>query len=123
MKLRIIPIAAAVLAISWSAQAHAPKIGANGGKQADAGNYHVEILPRGTRLRVYVRAHDGDKPVSTNGFKGVAIFVVGGKPQRIALVPAGDNALEGEGEVPLPASPAGAVQITTPTGSTIQAKF
>ena len=57
------------------------------------------------------------------GFKGLAIFVVDGKPQRIPLTPAGENRLSGTSSVALPASPKGAVQITIPSGSTLQAKF
>ena len=90
MKPRVMLIAVAVsVASSWTALAHAPKMGANGGPQADAGSYHVEILPSGTTLRVFLRDH-GDKGVSTAGFKGTAIFVVNGKPQRITLTPTRD---------------------------------
>jgi hypothetical protein len=37
--------------------------------------------------------------------------------------PAGTNKLSGTSPVALPKEPKGAVQITTPTGSTLQAKF
>jgi hypothetical protein len=122
MNSKIILIAAAVAAMSSVAQAHAPKVGPHGGPQRDAGSYHVEILPNGNKLRVFVRDH-GERNVSTSGFKGTAIFVIDGKPQRIMLTPAGENELQGESSVPIPAKPAGAVQITPPTGSTVQAKF
>jgi hypothetical protein len=122
MRSRVIFIAAAFASLSWAAQAHAPKVGPNGGQQRDAGSYHVEILPSGNQLRVFLRDH-GERSVSTTGFKGTAIFVVNGRPQRIPLTPAGDNVLQGESASPLPAAPTGAVQIMTPTGSTVQAKF
>jgi hypothetical protein len=121
MKSKVI-VATTAAILSWSAQAHAPKIGPNGGPQRDAGNYHVEVVGRGTTVRVFVR-DQGDKNVSTTGFKGTAIFVVNGQPQRIPLTPAGDNILQGESASPLPAAPTGAVQITTPAGTTVQAKF
>lgn len=115
--------AAALLVVSASiASAHAPKVGANGGAQADAGSFHVEIVPQGATLLVFLRDHS-DKAVVTNGFKGTAIFVIDGKPQRIPLSPAGENKLSGTSGVSIPAEPKGAIKITTPTGSTVQAKF
>ena len=118
----VVLFAAGWIAASTSALSHAPKVGANGGPQTDAGSYHVEVVAQGTALQVYLRDH-GDKSVATDGFKGMAIFVIGGKPQRIPLTPAGENKLTGTSAVDLPNEPKGAVQITTPTGSTVQAKF
>ena len=119
---RSIAVAVALLAAPALVLAHSPKVGANGGAQVDAGSYHVEVLPDGTTLQVFLRDHS-DKEVASAGFKGTAIFEVGGKPQRIPLTPAGTNKLTGTSPVALPKEPKGAVQITTPTGSTVQAKF
>ena len=115
-------IAAVLLVAISTAFAHAPKVGANGGPQTDAGSFHVEVVPKGTILQVYLRDHS-DKAVQSDGFKGTAIFVVDGKPLRINLSPSGENKLTGESSVELPNEPKGALQITTPTGSTVQAKF
>jgi hypothetical protein len=82
----------------------------------------VEVVPQGTSLVVFLRNHS-DKAVLTEGYRGTAIFVIDGKPQRIPLAPAGENRLTGTSAVPIPSEPKGAVQITTPTGSTVQAKF
>jgi hypothetical protein len=119
---RSLAIAAALLAAPALVLAHAPKIGVHGGAQTDAGSFHVEVVPDGSTLQVYLRDHS-DKEVASAGFKGTAIFVIGGKPQRIPLSPAGTNKLTGTSPVALPKEPKGAVQITTPTGSTVQAKF
>jgi hypothetical protein len=119
---RALVAAAAIVATTAVASAHGPKIGVNGGPQADAGSYHVEALGQGTILQIWLRDHS-NKPVSSVGYKGTAIFMIGGKPQRIPLAPAGDNKLTGRSEVQIPAALKGAVQITTPTGSTVQAKF
>jgi hypothetical protein len=119
---RSVAVAVALLAVPALVLAHGPKVGANGGVQADAGDYHIELVPEGTTLQIYLRDHS-DKEVASAGFKGTAIFVVGGKPQRIPLMPAGANRLSGTSSVALPKEPKGAVQITTPTGSTVQAKF
>jgi hypothetical protein len=118
----VVAVAVTVLAAPSSLLAHAPKIGVNGGAQTDAGSFHVELVPDGTMLQVYLRDHS-DKEVASVGFKGTAIFVIDGKPQRIPLMPAGANKLTGTSPVALPKEPKGAVQITTPTGSTVQAKF
>ena len=122
MHLKTIVTVAALLAVPTVGLAHAPKIGANGGAQTDAGSFHVEVVPKGTTLQVFLRDHS-DKDVKTDGFKGTAIFVIDGKPQRIPLTPDGKNRLSGTSSVDLPATPKGAVQITTPSGSTMQAKF
>jgi len=122
MKLVHIAAAALLVASVSIASAHAPKVGANGGPQADAGSFHVEIVPQGATLLVFLRDHS-DKAVVTNGFKGTAIFVIDGKPQRIPLTPAGENKLTGTSTISIPSQPKGAVQITTPVGSTVQAKF
>jgi hypothetical protein len=122
MRLNTIVFAVALGTAPLVASAHAPKVGHNGGPQTDAGSYHVEVLPQGKTLRVFLHDHS-DKSVDTKGFKGTAIFVIEGKPQRITLTPAGANTLQGEAEVAIPNPPKGAVQITTPAGSTVQGKF
>jgi hypothetical protein len=85
-------IMAALAIAPLGASAHGPKVGQNGGPQEDAGSFHVEIVPQGTVLQVYLKDHS-DKAVSTQGFKGTAIFVINGKAERIPLIPAGDNQL------------------------------
>lgn len=122
MRLTQITAAALFVAMTAAASAHAPKVGANGGAQADAGSFHVEVVAHGMTLQVFLRNHS-DKAIPTEGYKGLAIFVIDGKPQRIPLAPAGENKLTGTSEISLPHEPKGAVQITTPSGSTAQAKF
>jgi hypothetical protein len=122
MSLERIAAAALLVASVSVSSAHAPKLGVNGGAQADAGSFHLEVVPQGTILQVFLRDHS-DQAVLTDGYKGTAIFVIGGKPQRIPLSPAGANKLTGTSVVPIPPAPKGAVQITTPAGATVQAKF
>ena len=104
------------------ASAHGPKIGRNGGPVVHAGDYHVEMIAKGTALTVYL-LDDDEKAVTTKGYKGTGIFAVDGKPVRIELTPNGQNKLVGQSTVPLTNPPKGAVQITTPSGKTAQAKF
>ena len=122
MNRRAVVIAGVLFLVPIRAFAHGPKRGKNGGPQVDAGSYHIEIVSRGTLLQVYMRDHS-DKAVSTEGFKATAILVINGKTERITLTPAGENQLSGTSSTDLPAEPKGAVQITGPAGSTVQAKF
>lgn len=112
---------AALALFSQAAFAHGAKTGTHGGPQTDAGSFHIEVVTEGQSLSVYMRDHS-DKEVSPEGFKGTAIFVVDGKPQRITLAPDGKG-LKGQAAVPLPKEPKGAVQLTTPSGGTVQGKF
>ena len=112
----------AALVIATTAFAHGPNKGPNGGRQVDAGDYHVEMVAKDTALTVFLH-DDKDKPIDAKGYKATGIFVVGGKPQRIELNPDSANKLIGTSSVPLPATLKGAVQITLPTGKTVQAKF
>jgi hypothetical protein len=118
---RILTVLTAVL-LATSAFAHGPDKGPNGGRQVDAGDYHVEMVAKDTVLTVYL--HDeNDKPIDAKGYKAIGIFVVNGKPQRIELKADSANKLTGTSLIPLPVSLKGAVQITLPTGKTMQAKF
>jgi hypothetical protein len=122
MTMKTLAAGAALVIALCSAHAHAPKVGIHGGLQVDAGSFHVEIVPRGKLLQVYFRDHS-DKAVSTQGWKGIAIFTIDGKAQRITLSPGAENQLKGTSAVEIPAEPKGAVQITTSSGGTVQAKF
>jgi hypothetical protein len=122
MKLQTIVAAALIVAPSL-AFAHAAKIGEHGGPQTDAGSFHVEVVAKDKNIDVYLHDHSA-KAVDAAGFKGVAIFKdASGKPERIPLEPAGDNKLSGVAPASLPTQLEGAVQITTPTGSSVQGKF
>jgi hypothetical protein len=111
----------ALLIWSGSASAHDAK-GTHGGRITDAGSYHVEMVVRSDGIDVFV-SDAGEKPVATSGFKGTAIFVAGGKSQRIVLEPVDGVRLSGSTTMPLPNQPKGVVQLTAPDGKTIQGKF
>ena len=113
---------AASVLMAGAAYAHGPDKGANGGPQVEAGDYHVEMVAKDTALSVYL-SNDKNEPVDAKGYKATGIFVVGGKPQRIELKHESANKLTGAAAVALPPTLKGAVQITLPTGQTVQAKF
>jgi hypothetical protein len=122
MMTRVIGAVAMAVALAMSAAlAHDPKP-QHGGAIVVAGNYHVELVAKGTQVDVYLLDHN-DKPVVTKGRKGVAILVVEGKSIRIALESVGDMRLSGTAAVAIPGNPKGVVQVTEPTGGTVQARF
>ncbi len=119
MKLLIAMTIAAVAATA--AAAHEVQKGPNGGRVADAADYHVELVTKDRAVQVYL-TDQSDKPVAAAGHKGLAILAIAGKSQRIVLAPEG-NRLAGEAAAAVQGQPKGVVQITTPQGRTVQARF
>jgi len=100
---------------------HAEK-GPHGGRLADAGDYHVELVARDGGIEIYVVDH-GEKPLPLSGFKGLAILSIDGKSQRITLDAGDGSKMTGKVTGNLPSQPKGVVQITPPGGKTVSAKF
>jgi len=120
MKFRYLVLGAALLT-AVPTFAHQPKP-LHGGRLVNAGPYHVELVAKDTAIEIFLLGHD-DKPIDAKGFKGVAIFNLGGKAERIPLAPAEKNSMSGTAATALPAAPKGAIQITAPDGKTTTAKF
>ena len=120
MKFRYLALGAALLA-TMPAYAHEPKP-SHGGRVAEAGPYHLELVAKDSAIEIFLIG-ENDKPVDPKGFKGVAIFNLGGKAERITLAPSEKNNLSGTAAAALPANPKGAVQLTAPDGKTATAKF
>jgi hypothetical protein len=100
---------------------HAEK-GPHGGRLADAGDYHVELVAKDGGIEVYVVDHS-EKPLSLSGFKGLAILSIDGKSQRITLDAGDGGKMTGKVTGNLPKQPKGVIQITPPGGKTVSAKF
>ena len=120
MKFRYPTLGVALLA-ALPAYAHDAK-SLHGGRLADAGPYHVELVAKETTIEVFIVGENG-KPVDPKGFKPVAIFTLGGKAERIPLAPSEKDRLSGTAATALPAKPKGAVQLTAPDGKTATARF
>jgi hypothetical protein len=120
MKFRYLALCMTLMAAP-PAYAHDAK-GAHGGRIRDAGTYHAELVVKDRTIEVFLIG-ENDKPVDPKGFRGVAIFNLGGKAERITLAPSDKNALSGTAATAVPAQPKGAVQITGPDGKTSTAKF
>lgn len=122
MKTKCLLLAAALVLAPMAAAAHAPHVGVHGGRQTDAGVFHVEVVAKDTTLVVYLMDHSSHE-VATAGFQGVATFNSDGKAEQVPLAPAGDNKLTGTASAPLSTEFKGVVRITTPTGGAAQGKF
>ncbi|MGV7034280.1 hypothetical protein [Methylobacterium symbioticum] len=105
--------------IATPLQAH-EVAGSRGGRVADVGRYHAELVAAGEAVEVFLS--EGDRALPAAGFKGTAILVVDGKPARVPLSPAGDR-LAGRAPAILGPHPKGAVQITAPDGSTASGRL
>lgn len=121
MKLKMFA-AAIALTVAMPAIAHAPKP-QHGGRIVLAGSFHVEMVAQENAVSIHLVDHD-DKAVAVKGYKGVAIFSVGGKSERVVLEPSADaKVMAGKAAVALPKQPKGVVQITPPNGKVVSAKF
>lgn len=121
MKLKLFLTVSSLL-LAPSAFAHDVAKGPHGGRVTEAGSYHVELVAKDTLIEVFL-TDASNKPVTTTGFKGTAILVVGGKSARVVLAPASDAKLSGNAPGSLPEDPKGVIQVTSPDGKTAQAKF
>ena len=121
MKLKVV-LAAAALLVGAAVSAHEVNKGPHGGPVVEAGSHHVEMVVKGGTVDVFV-TDASDKPVGTDGFKGVAILTVAGKPQRTVLETKEGARLSGTSPVALPSEAKGVVQLTAPDGKTSQGRF
>jgi hypothetical protein len=117
--LRIVSL---VLLLATPVAAHEPGIGPNGGMRVDAGPYRVELVPNGTAVNVHITMDD-DSAVDTSTMTGTAILLIGGKPVRAPLAPSAPGVLSADTGAEVPPDVKGAVQIVSPDGKTVQAKF
>jgi len=95
VKFSTLLLAAALLAAPAAAVADGPKIGPNGGARTDAGPYHAELVLKGNDVVLYV-TDAADKPVDVTGAKAEATILANRQTQKVALEPAGANALKGQ---------------------------
>lgn len=121
---KLITAAFVLMASAGLGLAHEARQGPNGGKLVDAGSqYHAELVARGTPEVVVHMSDANDRPIPAEGFRATAILVVNGQTVRFPLQPAGGSRLVGTAPVAVPAGVRGAVQITSPRGATVQARY
>ncbi len=107
-----------VLLATAPAFAHHTK-GPNGGRVTDLGPYHAELIARGTAVNLYV-TDAANKAIAVDGYKGLAVLVVGGKSERIDLAPANGNKLTGKSTVAIPPNAKGVVRLNGPDGKRVK---
>jgi hypothetical protein len=112
MKFRYLTLGIALLA-GLPAYAHEPKA-SHGGRMPKPAPTMWNSSRKDTAIDIFLIG-ENDKPVDPKGFKGVAIFNLGGKAERITLAPSEKEQLSGTAATALPAKPKGAVQLTAPT--------
>lgn len=120
---RIITTLSLLIFMAAGALAHEPRPGPNGGLLVDAGGYHAELVADGSETVSLFLFDGGDQPVESAGFAANAILIVGGKPVRFAMEPAGGQKLVGKAPGPVEPGVKGAVQISLLGGGSVQAKF
>ena len=96
--------------------------GPNGGRVTDLGSFHAELIAKGSVVELYV-TDAANKAVAMDEYKGLAILAVGGKSERIDLLPSSGNKLTGTSSVTIPPNAKGVVRLNSPDGKTSQAKF
>jgi hypothetical protein len=125
MKPRLLALllSAALSALASAALAHDPRPGPNGGIKVDAGDWHAELVADGSDVVRVFLFDAADQPVPAEGWTANAILLVDGAAQRFELVPEEANELVGQPPVAVPNGVTGAVQLTSPDGTSAQAKF
>jgi hypothetical protein len=96
--------------------------GPNGGRITDLGRFHAELTTKGNTVELYV-TDSANKAMAMDGYKGLAVIVVGGKSERIDLAPVRGNKLAGTATVAIPPNAKGVVRLNAPNGNTSQAEF
>ncbi|MBF0136178.1 MAG: hypothetical protein H7833_13975 [Magnetococcus sp. DMHC-1] len=71
----------------------------HGGRMVEAAGHRLELVTNQDRVDLYVTDH-GNKPVVVDRASGKVIFLAGQEKKDIALAPAGDNRLTGNGKIP-----------------------
>lgn len=121
--MRLVLIAAALAALTFSAAAHEVAKGPNGGPVVDSAGHHVEMVSKGAELTLFL-TDNSDKPLASAGVKNArAIVQDGGKTATVPLTPAEPNRLVAPLSSPLGAGARVVVSATMPDGHAIQARF
>ncbi len=113
-----------LMAAPVAAFAHgSPPAPAHGGQVVeDSAEHWVELVVQDDTLTAYVLDED-KKPVPAVQLTGKATVLVGGKPQTVAMSPAGGNSLTGKLTGPAPGKPSTVVLSLTVSGKPAQARF
>lgn len=118
---------ALIAAVLWSGaalgqHAHGDQKGPNGGAMDDIADVHAELLTSDNTITINIFDEDG-KPLSTKGYTGSVLVVIGSNRETVSLIPLGASALKGEAKSPVAASANITLLIKTDVGKIGQARF
>ena len=111
---------AALLCSSARAWAHDHR-GSNGGRVEDAGSYDVELVSKSDKVDLYI-SDANQKPIAEPGSRPSAFLSSTARPSDCDGT-CRARGLSGTAGDALSAQPKGVVQLTSPDGKTVQAKF
>ncbi|MDB5486179.1 MAG: hypothetical protein JWR29_2083 [Tardiphaga sp.] len=113
---------ALIAAAIWSTAALAHDgMGPHGGRLADTGTHHLELVVTKDKIDVFVSTK-ASAPIAANDLTGLAIIVANGASTRIALAASGEK-LTGQASAPLADDAKTIVRVKLADGQTIQASF
>jgi len=124
IQIRRAALVGAILSLAGAALADGDlsKPGPNGGKLADAGKYHLELVVKPAEIRVYVTGAK-DATVDTQGAQASATVLAGKEKSTVALAPAGGNALSGAGSFDPKKAMTVVVTLTLAKQAPVQGRF
>jgi hypothetical protein len=88
----------------------------------DVAGVHAELLTSGNTITINI-FDEGGKPLSTKGYTGSVLVVIGSNRETVSLIPSGASVLKGEAKSPIAASANITLLIKTDVGKTGQARF
>jgi hypothetical protein len=97
-------------------------IGPHGGRLADTGTHHLELVVADEAVTVFLSTN-ANAPVQTKDLSGLAIVSGSSGSSRITLAPSGENRLAGKATTPVSAKAKTVVRVTMPDGNVIQGSF
>ncbi len=120
-------VAIIVLSLIWSVpsfaqHSHGSQKGPNGGQMEDVAGVDAELVTSGSTIMINI-FDEGKKPISTKGFTGAALIVMGAGRETVTLAPSGENALKGEAKAAIAPGATLTLTIKTADGKSGQAKF
>ena len=102
--------------------AHGAQKGPNGGPVEDIAGVHAELVVKGATITFNI-LDESNKALSSKGYSGSALVVVGSERETVSLAPSGESALQGDAKKPVGKGAAISVTIKTSAGKSGQARF
>ena len=122
MRLKILAVTLALLALPSAVMAHDVVKGPNGGQVVDDAGHHIEFTTKGDQIALYL-SDNADKPLSSAKATGRVIVQDGTKQATAELAAVEPNVLTAKLAAPLSAGAKLAVTIKLGDGHDVKARF